>query len=140
MRLRIERITQKIYTGSLLSKSYIQSQKPLGIPLSNQQPWLQTTNPKGDLEPFKKTHLLWQTTHYRSQNTLCICTKQVYSIQERKGMITPNTDWIQKLQSNPIPLLEKIQSLKQSWKNLIWKQSCESITSLKQIIYTPIGC
>ena len=30
MRLRIERITQKIYTSSLLSKSYIQSLETIG--------------------------------------------------------------------------------------------------------------
>jgi len=35
--LRIERMHTKVYTGSLLTKSYIQSsQKPLGNPLSNQ--------------------------------------------------------------------------------------------------------
>jgi len=35
--LRIERMHTEVYTGSLLTKNYIQSsQKPLGNPLSNQ--------------------------------------------------------------------------------------------------------
>jgi len=37
-------------------------QKPLRIPLSNQTHWLHNTYQSGDLEPFKNTHHLCQTT------------------------------------------------------------------------------
>ena len=54
--LRIERLNTQIYTGSLLTKSYIQSsQKPLGNPLSNQPQITYNTTKEVTLIPSRHT-------------------------------------------------------------------------------------
>jgi len=133
--------TVNLYWFTLIQDLHSVPIKPLRIPLCNQNTWLEHTHQSGELEPFKNTHHLWQTQH-RIKNTLWICTPtiiteiQLLRENEWSHLIQSHIEK-KKIQCNLIPLLERIQSLKQCWKNLIWKQSCESITtrSIKNIIY-----
>ena len=128
MRERIEKFTQRIYTGSLLPKSYIQSSANHWEFTTQSKPWLQTTHQSSDLEPFKNTLPL--AKHHKFMNTLWICTPTIFTpIQKSKWKSLEYTwEWwqikINLIQNNLIPFLERIQSLKKSLRN--WFESVNS--------------
>jgi len=62
--------TINLYWFTLSQELHPISRKPLSIPLFHQNTLITThTHQSGDLEPFKKTHHLWQSQH-RIQNNL----------------------------------------------------------------------
>jgi len=77
-----EKSTQEIYTGSLLSQEYIQSQKPLGIYYAIKKPNYNTTHQRSDLE-----HLKPHTTTQIKTPSDSALTQQFQKIQEiEKGL------------------------------------------------------
>jgi len=103
----IERFTYNVYTGSLLTWATFSPQKPLGIPLGNQQQITQHKHQRGDLEPFKNTHPLWNT-NTTSQNTLWLYTPVPYSFTNMNWNTSKNKNdytWYKRITGVPIPLL-----------------------------------
>jgi len=116
--------TVNLYWFTLSQEQHPVLIKPLSIPLCSQTRLDYNTHQSGDLEPFKNTHVLWQSQH-RIQNTLWIYTPtiiteiQLLREKEWSHLIQSQIEK-NKIQCNPIPLFERIQS---------FNQSCELITT-----------
>ena len=74
----IEIFTHKVYIGSLLPWATSSPKKSLDISLSNQPQITQHKHQRGNLEPFKNTHPLWNTNN--------ICEERHFSAYEHNNI------------------------------------------------------
>ena len=123
---------KQIYTGSLLHQELhpVPRNHWIFYYAINHRLQLHTLQ-RSDLEPLKKTHFHWQyNTHHRSEQPLNLHTTNLHRNtfvrdQERSHQIQLHN----RRKYSPIlfTLLDKIQSLKKSWRNLDFKRNLVKI-------------
>ena len=130
---REERDAQTVYIGSLLNQElHLVSQKPLRIPLSNQNQITYTYHQRSDLDPLKK-HTSFSSAHTprmlilttsRAHNPSWLYNTRMYKVFRTKYTCY-RMNWNQ-YRCNHIPLSLDKPKLKDENSNL-WKTICEKL-------------